>query len=207
MNWMTFFIISLTTILVMIAWFVAASKSAGYQIGAIVNWWRASVNDSWKQAAKNGWFDSKSIGRLSYFASFDLVLILAVSALLQPWIFQHNMSGFLLLLHMTAAPLFAISFCLFAFYHSHFFGGTAIKNSPKGAIKLTYWFGVAIALLVIASSVTAMFPIAGSNEQWLLAAIHKYAALALIVIVFVQSYLVVRKKLKATPQKQKKQAA
>ncbi len=200
---MVFNIFSLITVIITVVWFFVRLRIANHQTGAVIKWWRQSVKMAWREVQNKGWFRQTGMRRLSYFLVLDLMLVLSLSALIQPWFFQQNMSGLLLLMHMITAPFFAVFLVLFAFYWSHTMRFNDKKNKQSRNLKLCYWSGLTTALIVIAASTIAMFPLAGNSVQITLATIHKYAAVVLVVLFFLHAYLIMTMRFEPAKAKQK----
>ncbi|KAA3614025.1 MAG: hypothetical protein DWQ05_17285 [Calditrichaeota bacterium] len=193
---MFFSIVSFSVIIIAIGGLISALQVANYPIGSTIkHWWQEAV-EAWSAAPKNGWLSKKTIRNLSYFLGLDLVVVLALTGLIQPWLFNQNMSGFLLILHMTAAPFFAISLALVALYWSYAQRYSGEKNRLIMKIKLCFWSVLFLGVLVILSSALSMFPVAGSSAQQVLISLHKYGALLLVVIILMHIYYLTLLKIK-----------
>jgi hypothetical protein len=143
---------------------------------------------------------------LSFYSSFLLFLIMAASGFL-PFVFLGtSLTGFALLIHVTAAPLFCISYAVFillsAFQYQ--FGNTeylfVFKRDTVDdleeyeyakdslVLKSAFWISAVISVPVIISIILTLFPIFGSDAMVGLTTIHGYSVLILTISFVIQVY-------------------
>lgn len=146
--------------------------------------------------------------RLLYFLTTASFIILAFTGFVPVVFFGESVSGFLLILHAFAAPVFAIGLVivslLWAHYHRfnkndwqsllHFFRRkTANKKSnlhiTELGQKISFWLILLLSLLVIVSVILSMYPFFGTNGQEVLLHLHGYSALLLVIAVVTSFYL------------------
>ncbi len=107
---------------------------------------------------------------------------------------QNSLSGYRLMAHVIAAPMFAITGTLIAIFWAHRNQFTAADwkrlrlrseaSEPGGAWavvlrKIFFWVAVALAVPTMVSILAAMFPLPSPDEQQTLFLIHRSCALPL----------------------------
>lgn len=156
--------------------------------------------------------------KLVYLLALLCFVVLAVTGFYPTLVLDEHISGYLLMIHATFAPIFAICLAVLAVMwasHCRFTGRdwpwlqrlirrvilpktvgekTACENSGLGQ-KTTFWLIVVIALPLILSIVSSMFTLFGTYWQELLLDTHRYSALLLALAVIVHTYLMVRTQL------------
>ena len=135
-------------------------------------------------------------------------VVLAVTGFYPSLILGKGLSGYLMMLHVTAAPVFAgcLAFLTLMWaYHccfnendwqqlQHFLRReTASKKLPSERFrlgqKIAFWLIVLLALPVILSIVLSMFGLFGTDAQEFLLHLHRYSALLLVMAGVVFIYL------------------
>ena len=187
---MIFRIVSLAVLIVAIIWLNNALRARKLSIGQIVKWWRSEFKDALALLDEKGYSDPTALRRVAYLFGLDLVTVLAITGLLQPWILGDHMSGALLMLHMVAAPLFAISLIVFTVLTAYSQRYTADDNSMVMKLKACFWGIIILGLTAILTSTLSMFPLANMDLQYWLIGIHRWAAIALLVLLMVYGYFV-----------------
>jgi hypothetical protein len=151
--------------------------------------------------------DSFSITRQFVFVLALLsFLVLALTGFIPVIITGHHLGGFLLVVHVIAAPIFILSIGVLAVLAAHYFrfdkeDWTSIKSamsnedSSKEKLrlfwrKLLYWIILLLSLPVAMSIVLSMYPIFGTDGQEILLTIHRYSTLLIAFAVLAYSYLV-----------------
>lgn len=128
-----------------------------------------------------------------------LFIILALTGFSPPLLFGAHLSGILLIIHVTIAPLFVFSFMLFVIlwallqqFDKNDFETVQclIKKEEVDPHKfdafmnkLYFWLFTVIALPAIMSMILSMYPIFGTEGQIALLNVHRYSVLALAVII------------------------
>ena len=153
--------------------------------------------------------------KLVYLLALLCFVVLAVTGFYPTLVLDEHISGYLLMIHATFAPIFAICLAVLAVMwasHCRFNGRDwpwlqrLIRRVilPKTAEekfvcqcsnpgqKITFWLIVVIALPLILSIVSSMFPLFGTHWQELLLDTHRYSALLLALAVIVHTYLIIR---------------
>ena len=156
------------------------------------------------------------IGRVKHLAYLVLCLcflVLFVTGFGTRLLYGHELTGWVLMIHATFAPVFAVCAALAVLGWAQQCRLTAddwqwvirlvclrwrglLENSPLGW-KLTFWLGAALVIPVALSMVGSMYPIFGTHGQEVLFELHRYAALVLVLGAIVHVYLVMRAKFKA----------
>ena len=153
--------------------------------------------------------------KLVYLLALLCFIILAVTGFYPTLVLGEHISGYLLMIHATFAPIFAIcwavlvvmwaSRCRFTRGDWPWFGcfvqrvtlvksaGEQVHNENSGiGQKISFWLIVFLALPLILSIVLSMFPYFGTYWQELLLDIHRYTALVFALVVIVHTYLIAR---------------
>jgi cytochrome b subunit of formate dehydrogenase len=152
---------------------------------------------------------------LVYLLALFSFVVLALTSFYPVLILGEHISGYLLMLHATFAPVFAVCLAVLAVLwagNCRFTAGdwpwferivsritlaksgekaTHRKNSGLGQ-KITFWLIVFLALPLALSIVLSMFHIFGTHWQELLLGLHRYTALVFTVIVIVHTFLLIR---------------
>ena len=137
--------------------------------------------------------------KLFYMTTILLFLILAITGFSPALLLGSHLSGALLIIHVTIAPLFAVSLMLFVLFQAlrQQFDEADFKTAQSLIKKKTvdpnqshhfwnkvyFWIFSIISLPAILSMVVSMYPIFGTEGQITLLGIHQYSVLALAIIV------------------------
>jgi len=163
----------------------------------------SGVADWWLGKGKTG-----RVKRPLYWLALSCLLILVITGFGPTIVLGQSMSGLLLMLHLTAAPLFIVALAVLTVLWAHqsrFNAGDwqrfsrllGRKSSSDASLgeggylcqKLAFWLVAALALGVVASIVLSMYPLFGTEGQERLVQIHRYSALLLVVSAGVHTYL------------------
>jgi len=143
-----------------------------------------------------------SIKKLIYVILVICTLILLFTGLLQPLIFGKPISGFLLMLHVTIAPLFAIivAICSVLWAQIHSFSSIDWQKLQKiktyqsegkknfwtseSFQKILFWIGILLSLPIILTIILSMYRTFGTHGQEILLQIHRYCAMMFVIVVF-----------------------
>ncbi len=152
---------------------------------------------------------------LVYLVALVCFVVLALTGFYPVLILGEHISGYLVMLHATFAPVFAICMaalavlwannCRFTAGDLPWFerlvkritsvesaGETAQgKNSCLGQ-KLTFWLIIFLALPLALSIVVSMFPLFGTHWQEILLGLHRYTAYIFTLVVIVHTMLLIR---------------
>ncbi|MEN8192286.1 MAG: hypothetical protein ABFS12_05685 [Bacteroidota bacterium] len=160
-----------------------------------------SLNKSWKDLCSfrsNNVFENlqslRSFVLLITLLEFDIMVITGFA----PIIFiGDNLTGIFLLIHVTIAPLIAVSFAVLVvlFAHSNRFNSSDVSISvdedekkriqlEDGALlKINFWLISLFSLPAMLSIILGMFPLFGTEGQLVLLEIHKYSVLIITILV------------------------
>jgi cytochrome b subunit of formate dehydrogenase len=154
--------------------------------------------------------------KLIYLLALLCFAVLFATGFLPRLFFGEVISGYWLMLHATAAPVFAVCVALLAVMWAHNCRlnkdywpwlkrvlqlQTTSQAEPEKhelARKITFWLVIFLALPVMSSIVLSMFPLFGTHWQELLAQLHRYFALVLALAAIVHIYLMILTEAKRT---------
>jgi len=152
---------------------------------------------------------------LVYLLALLCFVVLAVTGFYPTLVLGEHISGYLLMIHATFAPILAVCLAVLAVMwasrcrlsYSDWPGfqrfvqrvtlvkssgnKTPHKSSGLGQ-KLTFWLIIFLALPLILSIILSMFTLFGTHWQELLLGTHRYTALVFAMVVIVHTYLVIR---------------
>jgi cytochrome b subunit of formate dehydrogenase len=152
---------------------------------------------------------------LVYLLALLCFVVLAVTGFYPTLVLGEHISGYLVMIHATFAPIFAVclavlavmwaSRCRFVYSDWPWFqrivqrvtlakgtGSEAPYNSTGLGQKITFWLIIFLALPLILSIILSMFTLFGTYWQELLLGTHRYTALVFAMVVIVHTYLVIR---------------
>jgi cytochrome b subunit of formate dehydrogenase len=152
---------------------------------------------------------------LVYLAALVCFVVLALTGFYPVLVLGEHISGYLVMLHATFAPVFAIciavlaimwaSNCCFAAGDWPWFecivkritstkGGNKTAKSKSSGLgqKITFWLIVFLTLPLALSIVLSMFHIFGTHWQEFLLGLHRDTALVFTVIVILHTLLLFR---------------
>ena len=146
--------------------------------------------------------------KLVYIVALLCFAVLLYTGFAPPIAMGVSLSGYMLMLHATAAPVFAVCVMVLVVMWAYqcrftqqdflpllklFKPETPWKESEKPALCFTqrvcFWAIAIITLPLILSIVLSMFPLFGTHIQEVLFQIHRYTALAVLTAVIVHLYL------------------
>jgi len=155
--------------------------------------------------------------KLVYLLTLLCFVILAITGFYPTLVLGEHISGYLLMIHATFAPIFAICLAILAVMwsgHCRFTGNdwpwfqrivqrvTLAKSADEGTQcqsslgqRITFWLIIFLALPLILSIVLSMFPYFGTYWQGLLLCVHRYTALAFALAAIAHTYLLIRTKM------------
>lgn len=123
------------------------------------------------------------LGKLAYAAVLVSLVVLAATGL-GTWVLgRAPMTHWVLMLHVSATPLFAVGLGLLALLwagHSRFDGDSSQQSCVA---KTLFWLILISGLVVILSGVVPMTPLFGTHGQHLLYLTHRYSAMVLTAAV------------------------
>ena len=148
--------------------------------------------------------------RLIYLLALLCFVVLLITGFYPVLVYGEHLSGFLLMLHATFAPVFAACLAVLAVFWAdncrfdknywpwlqRALGREAVNKAGvkkyELAQKMCFWLIVILALPVILSIVLGMFPLFGTDYQKFLLNLHRYSTLLLALAAIVHTYLIIR---------------
>ena len=152
--------------------------------------------------------------KLVFLLALFCFVVLAVTGFYPSVVLGKALSGYLLMVHATFAPVFAICIAILAVMWAHNCrfdkkywpwlqrllgretGGAAAIEKYELGRKVLFWVIIILALPVILSAVLSMFPLFGTHGLELLLQLHRYSTLTLTLVVIVKTYLMVMAQMK-----------
>lgn len=152
---------------------------------------------------------------LVYLVALFCFVVLALTGFYPVLVLGEHISGYLVMLHATFAPVFAICLAVLAVMwacNCRFTAGdwpwfdrivqriTSVESAGKAAQskssclgqKITFWLIIFLALPLALSIVLSMFPLFGTNWQELLLGLHRCTAFVFTVVVILHTFLLIR---------------
>ena len=149
--------------------------------------------------------------KLVYLVALLCFVVLGVTGFYLRLVCGEELSGYLLMVHVTAGGAFAVCVAILAlcraqgncFNRSDWPGLAGLCRGEPAAsdsvwpgfglcVKICFWLILLIALPVFMSVVLSMLPLFGTEWQGYLAETHRYSVLAFVVIAVVHTYLTIR---------------
>lgn len=144
--------------------------------------------------------------KLAYLLALLCFVILFVTGFAPRLLYGTELSGLLLMIHVTFAGVFivCVAFLAVTWAHRFRFGGgdlDCLKNvlnlriqsiSTETCSKLLFWILIFLSLPAALSILLSMFPIFGTHGQEVLFEIHRWSVLVLSLCAFVHIYLLIR---------------
>ncbi len=148
--------------------------------------------------------------RLIYLLALLCFVVLLITGFYPVLVYGEHLSGFLLMLHATFAPVFAACLAVLVVFWAdncrfdknywpwlqRVLGREAVNKAGVRKYellqKICFWLIVLLALPVILSIVLGMFPLFGTDGQKFLLNLHRYSTLLLALVAIIHTYLVIR---------------
>ncbi len=203
-------IISLVAILYTIYWCIRYFKKRPGRWQRTKTWYCQEFKNAFSKEWKKNW------QRIVYFLLLFTIAILALTGLIPYLIFGVPMFGFILMLHVAVAPLFAllITIIILSWANNYQFDksnwtfvktGLVKKERPdkeqqqadKFYEKFFFWFMVFFSIMVT-SMVLSMYPIWGTVGQETLLQIHRFGAVALLICTILHTIRLVQTQIAET---------
>lgn len=152
--------------------------------------------------------------RLIYLLALLCFVVLAVTGFYSVLVLGEHLSGYLLMIHATAAPVFAACLAVLALLWAHGCrfnkadwqclrsliprqaNEKALSEGSELGQKIAFWLILLLALPLILSIVLGMFPLFGTAGQHFLLSTHRYSALLFALAAIVHIYLIILAKMK-----------
>lgn len=137
--------------------------------------------------------------------TFILFVLMLISSFIPTMFTLEHLTGLFLVIHVTIAPLFAISLALLILFYSH---RLRLNNHDYkllvnrknnqinfSVIKLAYWLGAFFAIPLLLSIILILFPILGTDLQDFYITVHRISALLFTILTLILLYyiLVIKK--------------
>ncbi|UCE98846.1 MAG: cytochrome b/b6 domain-containing protein [Planctomycetota bacterium] len=152
--------------------------------------------------------------KLIYLLALLCFVILLITGFYPVLVHGEHLSGYLLMVHATFAPVFAICLAILAvmwahncrfsksdwpwlqrIIHREIVSDEAVTEKQELVQKICFWLIVLLALPVILSIVLSMFPLFGTKGQEFLLNAHRYSTLLLALVAIIHIYLIIRAKM------------
>ena len=172
------------------------------------NWWINTIRQEFSKLLKHlilARYRDQINRNLRYFfltVSLFTFILLAITGTLPVIAFNKHISGILLIIHVTIAPVFVAALALTALFWANFkqFDDSdlelikKVRNDDKDQrpayylqtywLKILFWMFLAFSIPASLSMIFSMFPYFGTDGQNAMLAIHQYSTLFLLIIVF-----------------------
>ena len=139
----------------------------------------------------------RSLRSIIYLVTILAFLIMLITGFLPLLFTGSNLTGILLMIHVSVAPLISITFAILVvlFAHSNRFDGDDIVISTEDEstkkivykssayLKINFWLIGIFSLPSMASIILSMFPLFGTEGQINLLEIHRYSVLIISILV------------------------
>jgi len=152
---------------------------------------------------------------LVYLAVLFCFIVLAITGFYPTLILGKHITGYLVMVHATFAPVFAVCLAVLAVMWAKrwcFTSGdwplferivrwATLANSPVANTygkssglgqKISFWLIIFLALPLILSIVLSMFPLFGTHWQEILLSMHGYTALVFTMVAILHTYFIIR---------------
>ena len=162
-----------------------------------------------------------ALKKLAYLVSLLCFLVLAITGFWPVLVHGEHISGYLMMIHATFAPVFALCLAILAVtwagenrltvedcpWIQRLLRRTtrprvpAQEKSASCAVlgyKVTFWALMFLALPLILSIVVSMFHILGTDWQYWAMAAHRWTALVFAIVAVLHTYLAIRVRLTHT---------
>ena len=148
--------------------------------------------------------------KLVYLLALLCFVVLVITAFYPVLVQGEHLSGYLLMVHATFAPVFAGCLAVLAVMRAdncrfdktdwpwlqRLLRRAPVAGPPDAKYslvrKICFWLIVVLALPVILSIVLGMFPLFGTEGQELLLNLHRYSTLLLAAVAILHTYLIIR---------------
>ena len=145
--------------------------------------------------------------KITYVLSGGLMGVLAVTGFFPVLFFGNHLSGFLLVIHVTVAPLFALALSALALLWAHRMSfddadwrmmeelGRRQRPGHEALVtfclKSGFWIILALSLPLMFTVILGLFPLFGTEGEALLIRLHGYSALLLMLAALAELYLTI----------------
>jgi cytochrome b subunit of formate dehydrogenase len=211
---MVFQILSILGLGLVIWWIFSSLKINSEKKNRLGEWIEIQFSNSWKSLKdyRNlNFYDFFNLfKKIIYLISLLCVLILGITGFLPVIVFGSHLSGILLIIHVSIAPIFAICLALMVLFwaHQHQFlpvdwiwfknlfnqnnkKNLALDQHSKSGEKVGFWLLMVLSLPLILSILLSMFKFFGTVGQKFLLHLHGFSALLFLMVALVHTYLII----------------
>jgi len=151
------------------------------------------------------------LNKLVYLVAMLCFVVLAFTGFYPALVLGQRLSGYFLMVHVSAGGAFAVCMAILAlcWAQQNRFAESdwpwlvrLCYRRPRPSVvwptwpvlpqKVCFWLGIVLTMPLALSIALSMFPLLGTQGQFLLADAHRYTALAFAVVAIVHTYLMVR---------------
>jgi len=189
-----FRIVSILIIILSIIWLFFFLKKNKISITHAINSYFSSLKNSFTEIKSKR--NNSSLKNFVYVITVLLFLLMFLSAFLNVLFWGNNLTGLLLLIHVSIAPFFslflALTIILFAqenSFNKNDFNKVMDQNNNsknklnlKGYSKIVFWLITFFAIPIMVSIILSMFPLFGTEGQIILLNIHRYSTLIILIL-------------------------
>ena len=163
------------------------------------------IHAEWKRIRSFTRSPLKPGGRLLYLTTLLFFIVLAISGFSSIIFLGEHLTGTLLIIHVTVAPLFALSLSGLAILWANRLRIDLPPHDGRRAddvrehlmngetawfwLKLTFWSILVLSLPLLLSIILGMFPLFGADGEEILIDVHGYSALILSWVVLFQIFV------------------
>lgn len=180
--------------------------------------WRGMVRFVLDQSrtASQLWRERKTLGagalfdnfrRISYGLTGVLFLLLALTGFLPVLLFGEHLSGLLLIIHVTVAPLFALGLSAVALLWAHRLRFDDLDwqfvlnpderrrsgwdQRVRMTLKIGFWLVLVVSLPLMGTIILGLFPLFGTEGETILTRAHGYSAILFLAAALIEIYLTI----------------
>lgn len=202
-----FRLISITGFVVAFASIAWAYRDKAEERGALLAWWKEQFQTVAEALRKL--FALRDLRSSIYRVSLLLFVVLALTGFAPVLLFGWHMSGVLMIIHVTLAPIFAVAVVALTLMYAqrqtfnqsdwdYFRQLVRRKLTNKNIFaaglsfwkKTSFWLMLLLTVPVIVSVVLMMYPWFGTEGQHALLQWHRYSAFFLSLVVILHLYLI-----------------
>ena len=156
-----------------------------------------------------------ALKKLAYLVSLVCFVVLVITGFWPLLVRGEHISGYLMMIHATFAPVFALCLAILAVTWAGGYRFTAddcpwvqrlLRRTTRlrvpadekpcrcsvVAYKATFWALIFLALPLILSVVISMFHILGTSWQYFAMAVHRWTGLVFVIVAILHTYLAIR---------------
>lgn len=180
-------------------WYGITQSMRGQAMHSVHTWGERRI------AGRAGSLDA--LRRIAFGVSSAFLLLLAVTGFVPVLILNQHLSGVLLIIHVTIAPLFALSLSAAALLWAnrlnfdegdwHCLMALWARKSPppemlvRFAMKIWFWLLLLLSLPLMLTVILGLFPLFGAEGEELLIRWHGYSALLLVLVALAEIHLTI----------------